>query len=59
MFRIIRSKEKAKLQWLQDQSEITDDNRNNIRREASRHFRSKKTEYLEDKRNELAMNNKN
>jgi hypothetical protein len=32
---------------------------NNVRHEASRHFRSKKREYLKDKMNELAMNSKN
>jgi hypothetical protein len=31
----------AKLQWLQDPSEINGDNLNNIKREASRHFRNK------------------
>jgi hypothetical protein len=48
MFKIIRSKETAKLQWLQDPSEINGDNLNNVRREASRHFRNKKKEYLKD-----------
>jgi hypothetical protein len=32
----------AKLQWLQDLSEISGYNLNNIRRETSRHFRNKK-----------------
>jgi hypothetical protein len=32
---------------------------NNVRREASRHFRNKKREYLKDKINELATNSKN
>jgi hypothetical protein len=32
---------------------------NIIRREASRHLRNKKREYLKDKINELAMNRKN
>jgi hypothetical protein len=49
----------AKLQWLQDPSEINGDNLNNVRREASRHFRDKKREYLNDKINELATNSKN
>jgi hypothetical protein len=44
------------LQWLQDPSVI---NLNNVRQEASRHFRNKKREYLKDKINELAMNSKN
>jgi hypothetical protein len=34
-------------------------NLNNVRREASRHFRNKKVEYLKDKINELAINSKN
>jgi hypothetical protein len=49
----------AKLQWLQDLSEINGDNLNNIRREANGHFRNKKKEYLKDKINELAMNDNN
>jgi hypothetical protein len=47
------------LQWLQDPSELNGDNLNNVRREASRHFRNKKREYLKDKNNELATNSKN
>jgi hypothetical protein len=47
------------LQWLQIPSEINGDNLNNIRREASRYFRSKKSEYLKDKINELAKNSTN
>jgi hypothetical protein len=47
------------LQWLHDPSEINGDNLNNVRREASRHFRNKEREYLQDKINELATNSKN
>jgi hypothetical protein len=43
---------------LQDPSEINGDNLNNVRREASRHFRNKKREYLKDKINNLATNSK-
>jgi hypothetical protein len=43
----------AKLQWLQDPSEVNEDNLSNIRWEASRHFRNKKREYLKDKINEI------
>jgi alpha/beta superfamily hydrolase len=46
------------LQWLQDPSEINEDSLNKIKHEASRHFWKKKTEYLKDKINELAMNSK-
>jgi hypothetical protein len=35
------------------------DNQNDVRQEASRHFRNKKREYLKDKINELATNCKN
>jgi hypothetical protein len=41
----------AELQWLQDPSEINGVNLNNVRREASRHIRNKKREYLKDKIN--------
>jgi uncharacterized protein YaaR (DUF327 family) len=47
------------LQWLKDQIEISGDNLNNVRCEASRHFRNKKREYLKDKINEIASNSKN
>jgi hypothetical protein len=47
------------LQWLQDPSEISGDNLNNVRRQASRHFRNKNREHLKDKINELATNSKN
>jgi hypothetical protein len=47
------------LHWLQDPSEINGDNLNNVRCEASRYCRNKKREYLKDKINELAMDNKN
>jgi hypothetical protein len=44
---------------LQDPNEIIEDNLNNVKREASRHFRTKKREFLKDKINELATNSKN
>jgi hypothetical protein len=44
---------------LQDTSEANKDNLGDERREASRHFRNKKTEYLKDKINELESNSKN
>jgi prefoldin subunit 5 len=47
------------LQWLQDPSEINGDNINNVRHEASRHFRNKMREYLKEKINELATKSKN
>jgi hypothetical protein len=35
------------MQWLQDPNQSNEDNLNNVRREASRHFRNKKKEYLQ------------
>jgi hypothetical protein len=36
----------SKFQWLQDPREIKWDNLNNVRFEASRHFKNKKRDYL-------------
>jgi hypothetical protein len=52
-------RKQAKLQWLQNPSQINGDNLKNLRRETSRIFRNKKREYLKDKINELETNNKN
>jgi hypothetical protein len=52
-------KKYANLQCLQDPSEINDNNLNNVRHEASRDFWKNKREYLKDKIDELASNNKN
>jgi hypothetical protein len=49
--------QQAKFQWLQDPTEIICDNLNNLRREANRHFRNEKQEYLKDKMYEIATNN--
>jgi hypothetical protein len=49
---LLDQRKQAKLQWLQDPSEINGDNLNNVRREASRYFRNKKREHLKDKINE-------
>jgi hypothetical protein len=38
---------------------VNEDNLRNVRREASRHFRNKKWEYLKDKINEIELNSKN
>jgi hypothetical protein len=56
---LVDQRKQTKLQWLQDPSEINTDNLSNIRREVSRHFKNKKREYLKDKIDELATNNKN
>jgi len=34
------------MQWLQDPNQSNVDNLNNVRREASRHFRNKRKEYM-------------
>ena len=41
------------MQWVQGPSQSDVDNLNNIRREASRHFRNKKKEYLKAEIDEL------
>jgi hypothetical protein len=38
---------------------VTEDNLSEVRREASRHVRNKKREYLKDRINELESNSKN
>jgi hypothetical protein len=55
---LLDQKKEAKLQWLQDPSEINGDNLNSVRREASGYFTNKKREYREDRINELARNSK-
>jgi hypothetical protein len=52
-------RKQAKLQWLQDQSQINGGNPNNIRCEDRWHFRNKMREYLKDKINKPATNSKN
>jgi hypothetical protein len=47
------------MQWLQNSHQSNVDNLNNVRREASRHFRNKKKEYLKAKINDLKTNSKN
>jgi hypothetical protein len=44
-------RKQAKLQWLQDPSEMNGDNVKIVRLEASRYFRNKRGEYLKDKIN--------
>jgi hypothetical protein len=57
--KLVDSRKQAKLQWLQDPSEVNKDNLSDVRREVSRHFRNKKREYLKDKINEPESNSKN
>jgi len=46
------------MQWIQDPSRRNVDNLNNIRRDASRHFRNKKKAYMKVKLKELETNSK-
>ena len=48
----------TKMQWIQDPSQSNVDNLNNVRRDASRHFRKKKKAYLKAKIEELETNSK-
>jgi hypothetical protein len=57
--KLIDRRKQAKLQWLQDPSEVNEDNLSNVSREASGYFRNKKREYLKDKINEIKLNSKN
>ena len=51
-------RKQAKLQWVQDPSQRNVDKLNNVRREASRHFRNKKKAYLKAKIEDLETNSK-
>jgi hypothetical protein len=51
----ISQRKQAKLQWLQDPSEINGDKMNNARHEANIHFRNRKREYLKGKINEIIL----
>jgi len=47
-------RKQVRMQWLQDLNQSNVDNLNNVRREASRHFRNKNKEYLRAKFYELS-----
>jgi hypothetical protein len=51
-------RKQAKMQWVQDPNQGTVDNLNNIRCEASRHFRNKNKEYFTAKIDEPENNSK-
>jgi hypothetical protein len=53
---ILDQRKQAKMQWIQDPSQSNVDNLNNVRRDASRHFRNKKKAYLKSKTEELETN---
>jgi hypothetical protein len=59
MFKINRRGKQATLQWLQNPSQVNGGNMDNVRREASRTFRTKKREYLTNKISKLETNSKN
>jgi hypothetical protein len=59
MPKLLDERKQAKFQRLQIPSKINGENLNNVRHEASRHFRTKMWEYLKDKINGLAINSKN
>jgi hypothetical protein len=44
--KLVDRRKQAKLQWLQDPSEADEDNLSDVRREADKHFRKKRREYL-------------
>ena len=51
-------REQSKMQWLQNPNQSIADNLNNVRREASRHFRNKKKAYLKAKIDEIENDSK-
>jgi hypothetical protein len=55
---ILEQRKEAKMQWIQDPSQSNADNLNNVRRDASRHFRNKKKAYMRAKIEELGSNSK-
>jgi hypothetical protein len=57
--KLIDQQKQAKLQWLQNPSQINGENFQNLRCETNRTFRNKKREYLRGKINELETNNEN
>jgi hypothetical protein len=59
MYALYLDQRKQEWQWLQNANQSNVDNLNNVRREASRHFRGKNKEYLKAKINELERNSKN
>jgi hypothetical protein len=56
--RFLDQRNQAKVQWLQDPKQSNADNINNVRNEASRHFRKEMKEYLKAKIDELEASSK-
>jgi hypothetical protein len=57
--KLVDRRTQAKLQWLQDPSEVNGNNLSDIRREASRHFRIEIREYVKNSINEHESCSKN
>jgi len=57
-FGFLDQRKQAKMQWIHDVSQSNVGNLNNIRRDASRHFRNKKKGYLKAKIEKLETNGK-
>jgi hypothetical protein len=57
--KLLDEMKQAKLQLLQDSSEMNVEKLNNVRHESSKYFRTERREYLKDRINEHATNNKN
>jgi hypothetical protein len=55
---VLDQRKQSKMQWIQDPNQSNVDNMNNVRRDASRHFRNKKKAYLKAKFEELETNSK-
>jgi hypothetical protein len=51
-------RKQAKLQWLQNPSEASEDNLSDVRRETRRHYRKKQREYPKDKIKKLESSSK-
>jgi hypothetical protein len=50
---VLDQRKQAKMQWLQDPKQSNVHNLNSVRREARRHFRNKRKEYLKAKIDKL------
>jgi hypothetical protein len=59
MLNFLDQRKQAKMQRLQNLNQSNVGNLNNVRREARRHFRNKKKDYVKAKINELETNSKN
>jgi hypothetical protein len=57
--KVVDQMKQDKLQWLQDPSEVKEDNLSDVRRVDSRHIKNKKRQYLKDKINETEIKSKN